>query len=317
MKKRITGTLISLAAVFMSALCGCDSGTPDVTESDVTESIVTRITGELLIDDSDDKISEYPVTINDTVINSSPKSVICLSSSLTEMIFELGYGDRITGRGSYCSYPDSVLSLADYGKPASPDLEAIKRAAPDLLITATSIPSKDVSALSDLGIPVLYIASPRSVDEFGRIYCALGMVFEGLFDGEKTGNSVFGNIKDALTGHDTELGRFIYVTEGGFIAGGDTFESSVLSLFGENVAASASGYGYDKSLLKEDQPDVIILNSNITESELLADEVLGKLDAASGGKMISVSSSYFESPSGRITALVNELSENKGEENEA
>ena len=62
---------------------------------------------------------------------------------------------------------------------------------------------------------------------------------------------------------------------------------------------------------------MIILNSNITESELLADEVLGKLDAAVGGKMISVSSSYFESPSGRITALVNELSENKGEENEA
>ena len=317
MKKRFTVNPICLAAAAVMALCGCDNGAPDVTEVTVTEDAVTRITGELLIDDSDSTISEYPVTINDTVIRRSPESVICLSSSLTEMIFELGYGDRIIGRGSYCSYPDSVLSLKDYGKPASPDLEAIKEAAPDLLITATSIPSKDVTALTDLGIPVLYIASPRSVDEFGRIYCALGMVFEGLFDGEETGNTVFKGIKEGLESGGASLGRFIYVTEGGFIAGGDTFESSVLSLFGENVAASASGYGYDKSLLKEDQPDVIILNSSITESELLEDEELGKLDAAVSGKMISVNSSYFESPSGRITALVNELSAGKGEEDEA
>ena len=315
MKKRKTGILICIAAAAFMALCGCDNGAPKVTEDVGTEGIETRITGELLIDDSDDTISEYPVTINETVIKGSPESVICLSSSLTEMIFELGYGDRIIGRGSYCSYPDSVLSLTDYGKPAAPDLDAIKRAAPDLLITATSIPSKDVTALTDLGIPVLYIASPRSVDEFGRIYCALGMVFEGLFDGEKSGNSVFGNIKNELTSRGVTLGKFIYVTEGGFIAGGDTFESSVLSLFGENAASGASGYGYDKTLLKEDQPDVIILNNSITKNELLDDEILGKLDAAVNGRIITLSSSYFESPSGRITALVNDLSEDKAAEN--
>lgn len=315
MKKRKTGILICIAAAAFMALCGCDNGAPKVTEDVGTDGIETRITGELLIDDSDDTISEYPVTINETVIKGSPESVICLSSSLTEMIFELGYGDRIIGRGSYCSYPDSVLSLTDYGKPAAPDLDAIKRAAPDLLITATSIPSKDVTALTDLGIPVLYIASPRSVDEFGRIYCALGMVFEGLFDGEKSGNSVFGNIKNELTSRGVTLGKFIYVTEGGFIAGGDTFESSVLSLFGENAASGASGYGYDKTLLKEDQPDVIILNNSITKNELLDDEILGKLDAAVNGRIITLSSSYFESPSGRITALVNDLSEDKAAEN--
>lgn len=315
MKKRKTGILICIAAAAFMALCGCDNGAPKVTEDVGTDGIETRITGELLIDDSDDTISEYPVTINETVIKGSPESVICLSSSLTEMIFELGYGDRIIGRGSYCSYPDSVISLTDYGKPAAPDLDAIKRAAPDLLITATSIPSKDVTALTDLGIPVLYIASPRSVDEFGRIYCALGMVFEGLFDGEKYGNSVFGNIKNELTSRGVTLGKFIYVTEGGFIAGGDTFESSVLSLFGENAASGASGYGYDKTLLKEDQPDVIILNNSITKNELLDDEILGKLDAAVNGRIITLSSSYFESPSGRITALVNDLSEDKAAEN--
>jgi iron complex transport system substrate-binding protein len=299
------------------ALCGCDSGITQETSDIVSVDNGQRITGQILLEDSEETISDFPVTVNDTVVKSSPQHVICLSSSLTEMIYELGFGDRLIGRGTYCAYPGSVLSLKDYGKPASPDLEAIKKAAPDLLITATSIPSKDITVLSELGIPVLYIASPRSVDEFGRIYTALGMVFEGLFEGEKKGADVFLGVKSALTSGAPSLGRFIYVTEGGFVAGGDTFEGSVLSLFGENIAKDSTGYSFDKSILSDDQPDVVVLNSDFPVSDLSSDDVFGKLDAVKNGKIISVSNSYFESPSGRITELVKELSSTEGAEDEA
>lgn len=317
MKKRKTGILICIAAAAFMALCGCDNGAPKVTEDVGTDGIETRITGELLIDDSDDTISEYPVTINETVIKGSPESVICLSSSLTEVIYELGYGDKLVGRGSYCSFPESVLSLTDYGKPSSPDLEAIKASAPDLLITATTIPNKDIAALTDCGIGVLYVASPRSVDEYRRIYSALGMVFDGMFDGEQLGKNVSGKVIDKLEASGIQLGRFIYVTEGGAIAGGDTFESSVLSLFGENIAQYASGYSFSKSQLTEDQPDTVILNSDVPESELLNDSVFGSLNAVTTGKLIKVSNTYFESPSGRMTGLLDELTESGGDAGEA
>ena len=309
--------LVAVLAAAVFALCGCDSENTQETKESVAEDQDMRVTGQLIIDDSVDTITDFPVTINDTVIQSSPEHVICLSSSLTEIIFELGYGDRIVGRGTYCGYPESVLSLKDYGKPAAPDLEAIKSAKPDLLITATSVPSKDVTALSELGIPVLHIASPRSIDEFGRIYNALGMVFEGLFEGEKKGTEVFAGVKSALSACPKDLGRFIYVTEGGFVAGGDTFESSVLSLFGENIAKDSSGYSFDKTALTDDQPDTVVLNSDFPVTELSSDDVFGKLDAVKNGKIISVNNSYFESPSGRITALINDLSASGGTEDEA
>ena len=302
---------------FVLALCACDSLDNNSTETSVSDTEKVRVTGELLISDDDDDFSGYPVTINDTVIKSSPVKVICLSSSITEIIYELGFGERLIGRGSYCEYPEAVLSLKDYGKPAFPEFDAVRNASPDLLITATSIPSKDISALSELGIQVLYIPSPRSVEEFGSIYRALGMVFEGQFDGEETGNKIFSAIRSELTGSGINLGRFIYVTEGGAVAGGDTFESSVLSIFGENIAASASGYTFDKSLLADDQPDTIVFNSDVPESELMSDTALSSLDAAVSGKMISVRNSYFESPSGRITGLLAELAGDKGEEDEA
>ena len=304
-----------ISACFISVsmlLCGCDADRIQETDTTITsESSVTAvsiISGELLLPDGSDKVSDYPVIINDTEIEKAPDKVICLSSSLTEMIYELGFGAKLTGRGSYCAYPESVASLRDFGKPSSPDLDAVRAAKPDLLLTATSIPNKDIAALSDEGIKVLYIASPRSVEEYGRIYCALGMVFEGMHEGEKTGNAAFGKIRDQLENADISLGKFIYITEGGAAAGGDTFESSVLSLYGDNIAKEASGYNFDRERLTDDQPDTVIVNSSIDKNEILNDSIYGELDAVRNGNIISISNSYFESPSGRLTELIRELS---------
>ena len=91
----------------------------------------------------------------------------------------------------------------------------------------------------------------------------------------------------------------------------DIYRGEILSILGENIAKDAQGYTFDKKLLADDQPDVIILNSDVPESEVLSDGVLGSLDAALNGRIIVVSNSYFESPSGRITGLLEELSEGR------
>ena len=288
-------------------LCGCEtidnaSETSD-DETDIFSDAVVPVIGE----GGENYPDGYPVVINDTEIKSPPEKVVCLSSGLTEVIYELGFGEKLAGRGSYCGYPEEVLSLPDLGKPTAPDLEAIKAAAPSVVITATSLPGKDVIALSESGISVLYIPAPHSVSEFGRMYSALGMVFEGMFDGEDDGNRTYLAIKEKLDGCGAKLGKFIYVTEGLTVAGGDTFESSVLSLYGTNAAQDASGYTFDKSLLTDEQPDTVVLNSDISLEELKADSILGALDAVQAGKVVTVSNSYFESPSGRITGICGEL----------
>lgn len=292
-------------------LCGCDI--KKLTSPDKDGGTGVSVQGEPLNVDGvgispDDEMSGYPVTINDTAVNSSPKSVICLSSGLTEMIYELGFGERLTGRGSYCESPEAVLSLSDFGKPSAPDIDRIISAKPDLVITATSVPDKDVVRLSENGIGLVYICAPRSVEEFGRIYCALGMIFEGMFDGEDDGNKLFLQIRGSLEAAGKTAGSFIYVTEGMSIAGGDTFESSVLSYFGTNIAADAYGYVSYSALSPDVQPETVILNSDISVDDLKKDEALGELDAVKNGNIISISNRYFESPSGGITGLIRELS---------
>ena len=87
----------------------------------------------------------------------------------------------------------------------------------------------------------------------------------------------------------------------------------MLSLYGTNIAAEASGYGYDKSRLAEDQPDTVIISSDISSKELSADSVLGKLDAVAAGKIYTVNNSYFESPSGRLVGIIDDIAGGTGE----
>ena len=310
MNTKINKYFVRAFAVVMSAiflLCSCSKNLPDVTEESTAETTKNTF-GEWVIAGESDTLSAYPVIINDVEIQSSPQRVICLSSNLTEIVYELGFGSRLIGRGSYCDYPEEASGLPDFGRPAYPDLEAIIKASPDLLLTATSIPNIDVVKLSDNGIKVVFIPAPHSVDEFGRIYTALGMIFEGMFDGGDDGNKVFSDIRNKLSGSGISIGSFIYVTEGGAVAGGDTIESSVLSIFGTNLAKDKTGYCYAADALSDEQPEVVILNSDVSAETLIDDEKLGSLDAVREGRIINLSNSYFESPSGRITGLLEELS---------
>ena len=48
---------------------------------------------------------EYPVSIGDETIPARPEKVVSLSPALTELCFDMGYGDQITGVSDYCDWP--------------------------------------------------------------------------------------------------------------------------------------------------------------------------------------------------------------------
>ena len=81
----------------------------------------------------------YPVEEGNLIFNSSPVTVGSLSPAVTEMIYELGYGDRLICRSSYCDTPEAVLSLPETGSAANPDIDKIISYAPELLITQSPI----------------------------------------------------------------------------------------------------------------------------------------------------------------------------------
>ncbi len=291
--------LLKLSAAIFSAvilLCGCaNKAVGETTETQELLSVMAELPYE--------EPQPYPVVINGTEISAKPERAVSLSPSLTEILCEMGYGGTIVGRGSYCDYPEEIAALTDAGRPAKPDYDVIISLEPDVLFTATAIPAKDMYRLADCGIKTVYLSYPHSVEEFERLYCAVGLIYEGLFEGEEKGKQCFSEIREVLGGDEISLGKFVYITEELSIATKDTFESSVLSCFGTNVGAEGEGYSFPKEYLLERQPDVVILNGKYTIDDLLADDIYSQLDAVKGGRVILADNSCFERPSARISEL--------------
>lgn len=295
--KKHTALILAFAFTAASIFSGCNNNDDDKQHEITTLPSVTE-----------NEPTPYPFMLNDVEIEAKPEKIVCLSPAIAEIIYELGYSETIIGRSSYCDFPAAIASIRDIGSTANPDLKAISELKPDLVISSTPIATKDIFALEQEGIKTLIIPAPTSLEGFSSIYTSLGLVFEGMFIGTEKGEETFSGISKLLGNtENVNIGNFVYITEGLTAAGGNTFESAVLSCFGTNIAKDAEGYGYDTALLEENQPDVILVNNQYTKDDIINDEVLGQLDAVKENKIIFINNLFFERPTSRIINLINNM----------
>ena len=63
-----------------------------------------------------------------------PARIVSTAPSSTETLFALGLGSRVVGVSVYCEYPPEVKALPKVGTYMKPDIEAIARLRPDLVV---------------------------------------------------------------------------------------------------------------------------------------------------------------------------------------
>lgn len=68
------------------------------------------------------------------VVPGARPRIVSLSPAITETLFALGAGDDVVGVTTRCDYPPEVGKLARVGAGTSPDLEAIARLRPTLIL---------------------------------------------------------------------------------------------------------------------------------------------------------------------------------------
>jgi iron complex transport system substrate-binding protein len=81
--------------------------------------------------------------------------IVSLAASSTEMVFALGAGERLIGVSKYCDYPAAALERPMVGSFLDADYEAIRRAAPDLVLTQSHLQREIVARLIDLNLNVV------------------------------------------------------------------------------------------------------------------------------------------------------------------
>lgn len=99
-------------------------------------------------------------------LQGTPKRIISLAPSNTEILFAVGAGKQVIGRDSFSDYPEAAQSIQDIGgSMGSYDTEAIVALQPDLVLAGEINSPELVNSLEKLGLTVYYLPNPTSLEE--------------------------------------------------------------------------------------------------------------------------------------------------------
>lgn len=198
-----------------------------------------------------------------------PSRLVSLVPSLTELLFDLGAGDRVVARTDYCIHPAAELaSLPSVGGQKDPALDALIALAPGLVVVAKEENlRRDVERLEEARIPV-FVTDVRTIDDALALPETLG----ALCDADPAWSASLAlamrrGVDDARALASTRPRRrsFCAVWKDPWIgANHDTYLQSVLALCGVDDVCLDEPRRYPKVTLDAvlaERPEVILLPS--------------------------------------------------------
>jgi iron complex transport system substrate-binding protein len=191
--------------------------------------------------------------------------IVALSASECEILYAIGAGDKLVGRGAYCDYPAEVLSVPSVQSGFETNIESIIALNPDVVIMATMNQTPEhAQALENAGITVVAI---EAFDIEG-VYTAIRLV--GKVTGENAAaeslvasmKSQFAQIIEQSTGDGTKTVYFeVSPLEFGlWTAGKNTFMDDLANMLGlKNAFEDVDGWAAisEEQVIARD-PDYIV-----------------------------------------------------------
>lgn len=113
---------------------------------------------------------------NTITFDSTPKRIVSLNPTTTEILFAIGAGSRLVGRTHWDSWPDSARFVPDIGDALRPNIEAVLQTHPDLVILYASNDNRlAADRLRSAGIRTVTLRVD-SIAQFRRATLLLGRI---------------------------------------------------------------------------------------------------------------------------------------------
>lgn len=107
-------------------------------------------------------------------LSARPRRIVSLNPAITELLFAIGAGARVAGRTQYDLWPDSARLVPSVGEGIRPNLEAVLRLRPDLVVLYASAADRGtVDRLMAAGVPAVALRDDH-ISDFGRVAMILG-----------------------------------------------------------------------------------------------------------------------------------------------
>lgn len=269
-------------------------------------------------------MAEEGIAITDStgrvaVLTEPADRVVALTASDVEILYALGAGDTLVGRGEYCDYPAEVFDLPVVASGAETSVEQILSLAPDVVIMAKMAQTvEQVNALENAGVRVI-VSDAQDIAGVYQVIEMIGAIVgrndeaAALVSGMQT---AFADIA-ANTG---DTGKTVYfevspLEWGLWTAGADTFMDELAQMCGlTNAFADVSGWvGISEEQVLARDPDYIVtITMYFGEGPTPVEEIMGRpawqgLKAVKNGAIYNADSNEISRPGPRLTDAAEKL----------
>ncbi len=200
-------------------------------------------------------------------LSAQPQRIVSTAPSFTETVYAVGAGDRVVGVSMHCHFPKEAEKLPKVGTYIRPNIEAIVRLKPDLVLVHKEQPQV-AAQLNRLGIVTLALTNTGLDDTFRSIREVGAAVHKGA-EAAKLEQSIrarFDALRKATAGQQPKtllfiVGRTPGRLEGLIAVGKSSFLNELITIAGGRNAFVDSPVTYPRisveGVLRID-PDVIV-----------------------------------------------------------
>lgn len=306
-KKLLAALLAALLLGMLFACAPAVAATPVLTETSGTIQEVEEIPSTI------DGIETVDMMGREIKLDAPATRIVALSAADCEILYAIGAGDTLVGRGEFCDYPAEVLEAPAVQSGMETNIEQIIALAPQvLLMSAMAQTEEQVNQLEAAGIQCVV----SDAKDINGVYQAITLI--GAITGrDEDAFTVVSNMETTLSElsvHAGELkGKSVYfevspLQYGLWTAGKGTFMDEVASMLGlTNVFADATGWAEvsEEQVLKAN-PDVIVtIAMYFGEGQTPVEEILSRpgwqdVTAVKNGDILSLPNNELSRPGPRI-----------------
>jgi iron complex transport system substrate-binding protein len=246
------------------------------------------------------------------VVPDTPKRVVALAPSITEIIFSLGRQDRLVGVTQFSDYPPEAQQLPKVGTYVHLDLEKIVSLTPDLCIAVKDgNPIDVVRRLEDIGIPV-YAVDPRGFSSVMDAVARIGQVMNAVDEAGRLVGDMKQRIERVSTlaakaAHQPRVFFQIGISPIVAVGSGTFINELIVTAGGKNLSAGETAYPrYSTEQVLALSPEVLIITS-MTRGGMFAKikaqwESWPQMPAVQNHRIHVVDSDLFDRPTPRMVA---------------
>jgi iron complex transport system substrate-binding protein len=287
--RRILALLLALLTTVLIAGCGPSTTPAPSTPSSPSAAAADQSAATAASPETPSPAPAGPVTVTDfsgrTVTFDKPvQRIVVLTASDCEILYALGAGASVVGRGKYCDYPKAVLDITSVQSGSDTNIEQLIALKPDVVIMSQMAQTPEQAAsLEGAGVKVVETYA-QNIDGIYTAITLLGQVV-GKNDEAKTIISemkkTFDDIKAKIPAGSSKSIYFEVspLQYGLYAAGAGTFMDEIGTMLGlKNIFADTESWAQvSEEQVIQRNPDFIVTTTMSQEgAPNPVDEILGR-----------------------------------------